>query len=74
LQTIKKKGREAAQPQKTELNSLNSTVIIGMSNSHNCQIPIMTISCSQTGQTTPNLRRKAIDNWTPSLPKYSNKE
>jgi hypothetical protein len=69
-QTIKKR-RETAQPQKTELNSFNLTVTTGTNNSHNYQMPIMTISCSQTRQTTPNLPRKTVDNGTLSLPQYS---
>jgi hypothetical protein len=66
-----KRGRETAQPQKTDLNSLNLTVTTGTNNSHNYQMAIMTISCSQTGQTTPNSPRKTVDNGTLSLPQYS---
>jgi hypothetical protein len=66
-----KKGREAAQPQKTDLDSLNLTVTTGTNNSHNYQMPIMTISCSQMGQTTPNIPKKTVNNGTLSLPQYS---
>jgi hypothetical protein len=66
-----KKGREAAQPQKTDLNRLNLTVTTGTRNFYNYQMPIMTLSCSQTGQTTPSLPRETVDNGTLSLPHYS---